>query len=273
MFPLKLDRPLAFLDIEATGISPRADRIIELAVLRLDPDGAETARSWLTNPTIPIPVESTAIHGITDEVVRNCPTFAEVADEVQRFLRDSDLAGFNILRFDVPMLCEEFARAGGSFDADSRRVLDAQRIFHQREPRDLTAALRFYSGQAHTDAHGAEADVRATLEVVRGQFRRYTDLPSDMETLDRTFNPRDPFHADRSGRLRWVDGEIVVNFGKKKGARLRDLTKEDPGFLKWIVKNDFPLDMRRIVENALSGVYPDPPRIKAAVPVRTGEGE
>lgn len=264
MFPVKLDRPLAILDIEATGISPRADRLIELAILRIDPDGAEQARTWLVNPTVPIPVETTAIHGITDDVVRACPTFAQVAEAIKAFIGPSDLGGFNILRFDVPMLCEEFLRAGVAFDAESRRVLDAQRIFHLREPRDLTAALAFYCGRPHTDAHGAEADVRATRDVILGEFRRYADLPTDMETLDRTFNARDPFNADRSGRLRWVDGELTVNFGKKKGSRLRDLVRDDPGFLKWIAKNDFPLDTRRIVEQVLNGVFPEPPRLKPA---------
>ncbi|MFZ4397222.1 MAG: exonuclease domain-containing protein [Kiritimatiellia bacterium] len=263
LFPVKLDRPLAILDIEATGISPRADRIVELAILRLDPDGTEQLRTWLVNPTLAIPVETTAIHGITDDVVKNCPTFAQVAGEVKAFIGTSDLAGYNIGRFDVPMLCEEFLRAGVAFEADSRRVLDAQRIFHLREPRDLSAALVFYCGQAHVDAHGAEGDVRATRNVLLGQFQKYTDLPTDMEELDRMFNARDPFHADRSGRFRWVDGELVVNFGKKKGTRVRALTKDDPGFLKWIMKNDFPLDTRRIAENALAGIYPEPPRIKA----------
>lgn len=264
-FPLKLDRPLSILDIEATGISPRADRIIELAILRLDPDGTEQLRTWLVNPTIPIPVETTAIHGITDDVVKNCPTFPQVAEEVKAFLGNSDLGGYNIGRFDVPMLCEEFLRTGVVFDAESRRMLDAQRIFHLREPRDLSAALKFYCGEAHVDAHGAEGDVRATREVLLGQFRKYADLPTDLDELDRMCNARDPFHADRAGRFRWVNGEIVVNFGKKKGARLRDLAKEDPGFLKWIMKNDFPLDTRRIAENALAGIYPEPPRIKPPV--------
>jgi len=264
MFPIKLERPLAILDIEATGISPRADRIVELAILRIDPDGAEQLRTWLVNPTIPIPVETTAIHGITDDVVKNCPTFAQIAGEVRGFLGDSDLGGFNIGRFDVPMLCEEFLRAGVSFEADSRRVLDAQRIFHTREPRDLSAALVFYCGQKHTEAHGAEGDVRATREVLLGQFRKYPDLPTDLEELDRMCNPRDPFNADRTGRFRWAGGEVVVNFGKKKGARLRELVRDDPGFLKWILKSDFPLDTRRLAENALAGIFPEPPRMKAA---------
>jgi len=138
-------------------------------------------------------------------------------------------------------------------------VLDAQRIYHQREPRDLAAALSFFCGREHTDAHGAEADAQATLDVIKGQFRRYDDLPRDMETLDRQFNATDPFNADRSGRLRWVDGELTINFGKKKGERVKDLVTTDPGYLKWILRGDFPMDTRRIVQNALDGIYPPAP--------------
>ena len=271
MFPVTLDRPLIIFDIEATGISPRADRIVEIAMLRIHPDGSEQEKSWLLNPTIPIPVETTAIHGITDDIVKNCPTFAQVAGEIKSFIGDSDLGGFNIGRFDIPMLCEEFLRAGVPFESESRWVLDAQRIFHTREPRDLSAALAFYCGRAHVDAHGAEGDVRATREVLLGQFRKYPDLPTDLETIDRMLNPRDPFDADRSGRFRWVDGEVTVNFGKKKGARLRELVKQDPGFLKWILKNDFPQDTRRLAENALAGIFPEPPRVKAATAPAVGE--
>jgi DNA polymerase-3 subunit epsilon len=272
-FPLLLDRPLAVLDIEATGVSPRADRIIELAVIRLEPDGRETARCWLVNPAVPIPLESTAVHGITDEHVRDCPPFAAVAEAVAAFLAGCDLAGFNVLRFDIPMLAEEFMRAGMSFDLDNRRVLDAQRIFHAREPRDLSAALRFYCGQEHVDAHGAEADARATLAVIRGQFRKYADLPRDMEALDREFNALDPFNVDRGGRLRWVDGEMTINFGKKKGERVRDLLAKDPAFLKWMVRSDFPLDTRRLIQDALDGVFPSPPRAAMpALPPREREG-
>ncbi|MEI7903668.1 MAG: 3'-5' exonuclease, partial [bacterium] len=198
------------------------------------------------------------------------PSFKDKALEILAFFGEADVAVFNSGRFDIPMLAEEFARAGFPFDADRRRLLDAQRIFHSKEPRDLSAALNFYCGRPHSDAHGAEADVRATLEVLLGQFRRYPDLPQNMETLDRTFNPIDPFNADRAGRLRWVDGEIVVNFGKKKGAKLKTLVLEDPGFIKWIIKNDFPQDTRQLCENALKDVYPAPPRLKAtpAEPVR-----
>ena len=264
MFPLQLDRPLVVFDIEATGTSPRPDRIIELAAIRLDPDGTETEGYWLLNPGVPIPIETTAIHGITDEHVKDQPEFKDKAQEILAFFGDSDLAGFNAGRFDIPMLSEEFARVGIPFDALSRRLLDAQRIFHTKEPRDLSAALTFYCGRSHADAHGAEADVRATLDVLRGQFARYDDLPREMEALDKLLNPIDPFNADRSGRLRWIEDEVVINFGKKKGAKLRDLAKDDPGFLKWIIKNDFPQDTRALCENALKGVFPTPPRPKSA---------
>lgn len=261
---IKLDRPLAVFDIESTGISPRADRIIELAVIRIEPDGTETKKCWLVNPTIPIPVETTAVHGITDEIVKDCPTFAQVVHQVDAFLKGCDLGGFNVLRFDIPMLSEEFVRAGLTLDVDNRRVLDAQRIFHLKEPRDLSAALRFFCGRDHTDAHGAEADARATLDVIKGEFAKYADLPLDMETLDRQFNATDPFNADRGGRLRWVEGELTINFGKKKGAKLKELVAGDTSYLKWILRGDFPMDTRKIVQDAIDGIYPPPPGSIAA---------
>lgn len=264
MFPMTLHRPLAVFDIESTGVSPRVDRIIELAVIRIHPDGRIDNRTWLVNPTLPIPLETTAIHGISDAHVADCPTFAEVAREILDYFENCDLAGFNVDRFDIPMLCEEFLRAGIFFDVDSRRVIDAQKIFHQREPRNLAAALAFYCKEEHTDAHGALADAEATLKVLGGQLARYDDLPRDIEALDRLLNPRDPFAADRSGKLRWQDGEIVIHFGRKKGKKLRDLVEQDPGFLKWILKNDFPMDTRKIVEDALNGRFPDPPPITAS---------
>ena len=272
MFPITLDRPLCFLDIEATGVTPRADRIIELAIVKLAPDGSETAKEWLLNPEVPIPIETVAIHGITDAVVKNCPRFADVATEIRAFIGDADLGGFNLTRFDIPMLCEEFARAGVAFEAESRRILDAQKIFHAREPRNLAAALAFYCGREHTDAHGAEADTRATIDVVIGQLKRYPDLPTDMEALDRLFNPRDPFNADRAGRFRWIDGRLTINFGKKKGTLVEDLMKNDPGFLKWIARSDFPLETRAIAENAIKGILPEPPRPRAAATAPADSG-
>lgn len=259
MFPVKLDRPLIIFDIESTGISPRADRIIELAAIRINTDGSETRGYWLLNPGIPIPEETTAIHGITDEAVREQPLFKDVACEILDFFKNADLGGFNAGRFDVPMLDEEFRRVELAFDPNSRRLLDAQRIFHTREPRDLSAALRFYCGREHTDAHGAEADVKATLDVLKGQFARYGDLPREMAALDKLLNPIDPFNVDRAGRLRWIDGEVTINFGRKKGEKLRDLIRDEPSFVKWMIRSDFPQDTRQICEEALKGRYPTAP--------------
>ncbi|MGI5868039.1 MAG: exonuclease domain-containing protein [Kiritimatiellia bacterium] len=258
---IALDRPLAIFDLESTGLNPRTDRILELSVIRIPVKGPHKTKTWLINPGIPIPLETIAIHGISDEQVRNCPKFVDVADEILEFFKGCDLGGFGIGRFDIPMLEEEFLRVGKSFDANGRRQFDAQRIYHKREPRDLTAALRFYCDEEHVDAHGAEADAIATLKVLQGQFARYPDLPTDPDELDRLINERDPFFLDRDGKLRWLDGEITINFGKKKGAKLCDLVIEDPGYLKWILNADFARDTKDIVRDALEGRWPPPPAV------------
>lgn len=260
-FILELDRPLAFLDIEATGTMPRSDRIVEIAVVRISPGNTRESFTRRVNPGIAIPAEATKIHGITDKDVEKCPGFAEIASDVNRLLEGCDLAGYNIIRYDIPLLEEEMARAGQVFDVISRRVLDVQRIFHKKEPRDLTAALAFYCGEMYMQAHGAEADALATIRVIAGQFKRYADLPRDMDNLDQFCNPKEPDWVDRTGRLRWDHGEIVLNFGKKKGARLRDIVKADPGFIKWILKSDFPRDTQAIVQNAAEGKWPAPPNL------------
>ena len=256
---IALDRPLAVFDIESTGLNPRTDRIVELAVLRLEPGGARSSRTWLLNPGMPIPLESVAIHGITDEMVRDAPSFADRADEILAFFRGCDLGGFGLSKLDIPILEEEFSRCGMFFNAAGRRLFDALRIYHRREPRDLAAALRFFCGEELEGAHGAEADAAAALRVLEGEFARCPDLPVDPDALDRELNPRDPFNVDREGRLRWVNREATVNFGKKKGKTLRELAEADPGFLRWIVKGDFPLDTRRIASDALAGRFPECP--------------
>lgn len=249
---IRLDRPLAVFDIESTGTNPRTDRIIELSIVVVFPGGRQETHTWLFNPTVPIPIESTAIHGITDEMVERCPTFAQRAQSVLNVLNGCDLGGYNHTRFDIPILQEEFARAGLPFDVDGRRIFDAQRIFHKKEPRDLTAAVKYYcNGEDLEGAHGAEADAKATLRVLQGQFRMYSDLPRDPDELDLLLNERDPFNVDRAGRLRWLDGEIVINFGKKKGEKVRDLLSKDKNFLRWMIKADFPMDTRAILTGIL----------------------
>ncbi len=261
MLNIEIERPIAFFDIEATGISPRADRIVELCIIKITPTKQQSTHIFRINPQVPIPAETTAIHGISDADVADCPTFPELAREIADVLEGCDLGGYNIGRFDIPMLTEEFTRAGIVFNVDSRRVLDVQRIYHRREPRDLSAALKFYCNELHLGAHGAEADVVATIRVFEGQLERYADLPKDMDALDDYCNPRDPAWVDRTGRLRWVNGEPAINFGKKKGETLKGLVASDQGFIKWMLRSDFPADTREIVENATKGIYPEKPQV------------
>ncbi len=259
MYHWKLDRPLAIFDIEATGISTRGDRIVELFIARLAPDGPRRDFAYRINPQMPIPPEVTAIHGISDADVANCPTFAELADDIAAAFQDCDLGGYNLLRFDIPMLEEEFRRAGRTFAVEDRRIIDAQRIFHAREPRDLTAALAFYCGELHLDAHGAAADVEATIRVFQGELHRYRDLPRDIAGLDAVCNPRDKTWVDRTGKLKWQDREVVVNFGRNAGRLLRELVAQEPRFIEWLLRNDFPADTREIVQNAMQDKWPAPP--------------
>ena len=258
---LKLIRPLVVFDIESTGVSPRKDRIIELAAIKLMPDGEEISKCWLMNPGVPIPPETTAIHGISDEIVKDCPTFADKAEEIFEFFRGCDLSGFNADRFDIPCLEEEFARVGMAFAPSARKHVDVQRIYHKKEPRDLSAAVRFYLGRNHDGAHGAEADTRATLEVLKAQMAKYSDLPATVDEMDEYLVPHDPMNADRAGTLRWKDGELTINFGKKKGESLKKLLLNEPNYLKWILKGDFDTEVRMIIKDLLdNGRLPPAPQ-------------
>ena len=259
---LELDRPLVIFDIESTGISPRKDRIIELAAIKVGVDGEEARRCWLLNPTVHIPEETTAIHGIADEDVKNCPTFEERAREIFEFFEGCDLSGFNSDRFDIPCLEEEFARCGMNFASSRRRHVDVQRIYHRKEPRDLTAAVRFYCDRAHEGAHGAEADASATLEVLKAQLVKYSDLPREVAELDELLLPHDPLNADRNGLFRWKNGEWTVNFGKKRGESLKRIMIDEPNFLKWMTKGDFDAEARMIAADALEGRLPPAPDVK-----------
>ena len=260
-FPIALTRPLVVFDIESTGISPRRDRIVELAAVKVNPDGSEESKCWLLNPTVHIPEETTAIHGISDEDVKDCPTFLEKAKEIFAFFDGCDLSGFNADRFDIPCIEEEFARCAMNFAAGRRKHVDAQRIYHRKEPRDLTAAVRFYCGRSHEGAHGAEADAAATLEVLKAQLVKYADLPQSVDAIDEFLAPHDPLNADRNGLFRWKDGEWTINFGKKRGESLKRIMLNEPNFLKWMLKGDFDADARMIASDALEGRLPSPPPV------------
>ncbi len=260
MTALSLKKPLAFFDIESTGTSTFHDRIIDLCIYRFTTDLSEPEIfNFRLNPGISIPLEASRIHGIYDKDVIDCPLFASAAERIDMAFKDADLAGFNILKFDIPLLENEFQRIDRVFDMQNRQVVDVQRIFHRKEPRDLSAALSFYCGEEHLDAHGAEADVAATARVFAAQLNRYADLPQSVGELDAFCNPRDVTWVDRSGRLKWVNGEVALNFGKKRGTALKTVALEEPGFIHWMLRSDFPRDTKEIVKNALEDRWPTPP--------------
>ena len=249
---LGLQRPLVHLDLESTGTDVSEDRIVEIAALKLDSSGDTILHSKKVNPGIPIPPGAAAIHGITDDDVAGCPEFGGIASKVAAFLAGCDLAGYNIAGFDLPLLEAEFRRAGVEFSLEGRRIVDAMRIFHTREPRNLEGAVRFYCGRDIEDAHSAEADTLSSFEVLVGQFKRYPDLPLDLDELDRTSRPPEWF--DRSGKLIWQDGELCLNFGKHKERALSEVVTADPGYLDWILGRDFSHEVKAAIQRARATV-------------------
>jgi len=248
---LDLERPLVFLDTETTGTNSRSDRIIEIACVKVHPDGRR--EDWVRRfqPGIPIPAVSTAIHGISDADVASAPRFREAARELAAFLDGCDLAGYNIAGFDLPVLRTEFLRAGVPFEVSERRLVDAQRIFFSREPRHLAAAARFYCQSEHEGAHGALADAEMTLRVFAGQLVRYTELPRTVGELHDQFCAGIDQDLDPEGRFRLVNGQATVNFGKNRGRLLKDISREEPGFLRWIIKGDFSEHVKAIARKFL----------------------
>jgi len=253
---LQLTRPLAFVDLETTGTNVAVDRIVEIAILRLMPDGASELRTKRVNPGMPIPPESTAVHRITDEDVRYEPEFWELAGSLATYLDGCDFAGFGVVRFDMRLLEAEFRRAKVPFSMDGRYVVDAMAIFFDREPRNLSAAVRFYCGKDFPDAHAAREDVVASLEVLAAQFDRYEGLPTSLPELGAVGVRRDPSWIDADGKLVRVDGEAAIGFGKYRGRTLKSLRTEDAGYLRWILSSDFSDQVKALVREVLSG---DPP--------------
>lgn len=243
---LAIKRPIVFFDLETTGINILHDRIVEISVVKIYP-GRETEPEVKTrriNPGIPIPAEATAIHHISDADVASEPAFAQVAHSLADLMRGCDIAGFNSNRFDVPMLDEEFRRAGVDFDFHKCRFIDVQTIFHKKEPRNLTAAYKFYCDKDLVGAHGAEADTMATYEVLLAQLEKYEDLPADVEELAKFSSQNN--NVDFAGRLIYDDkGVEIINFGKYKGKPAIEVLRRDPGYYGWIEQGDFPGDTKR----------------------------
>jgi len=256
---LELKRPLVIFDLETTGIDPGSDRIVEIAILRIEPDGSTDCRTRRVNPERPIPPGATAVHGITDEDVREEPAFRQIARGLLDLMEGADLAGFNVRRFDVPLLERELRDCGLELGTTDRRIVDAMTIFHRKEPRDLSAAARFYLDREHEGAHAAEADILVTLDVLEAQLERYPDLPRTVEELDIWTRARRNA-VDSSGKFVWKNGDVVFAFGKHSGRPLRDIAGEAPGYLEWIAKQDFPEDMLDLVRRALRGDYPPQPQ-------------
>ncbi len=243
---LNLKRPIVFFDLETTGVDTAKDRIVEVSMIKIMPDGEEIVRTRRINPQMHIPEQATAIHGITDEDVKDAPTFAQVAKSMAQFIEGCDFGGFNSNRFDLPMLVEEFLRAGVDVDFKRRRFVDVQNIFHKMEQRTLVAAYKFYCDKNLEEAHSAEADTRATYEVLMAQLDRYPELQNDVAALA-DFSERGQT-ADFAGRIGFNDKqEEVFNFGKYKGRRVEDIFREEPSYYAWMMNGDFPLYTKKVI--------------------------
>ena len=244
---LNLKNPLVFFDLETTGINITHDRIVEISFLKVFPNGKEEIKSRRINPEMPIPKESTAIHGITDEDVKDCPSFKQIAKSLADQLEGCDLAGYNSSRFDVPMLAEEFLRAGIEFDRSKRKFVDVQIIFHKKEQRTLEAAYKFYCDKILENAHSAEADTFATYEVLKSQLDRYPDLVNDVDALSKEFSSFNN-NVDFAGRVVLNDkGVEVFNFGKHRGKPVAEIFKNEPSYYSWMMDGDFPLNTKQVL--------------------------
>ncbi len=242
---LNLKSPLVFFDLETTGLNTTRDRIIEISLLKVYPNGKEEVKTRRINPEMPIPPESTAIHGIADEDVKDCPTFKQIAKSLADQLEGCDLAGFNSSRFDVPMLAEEFLRAGVDFDMSRRKFVDVQIIYHKREPRTLEAAYAFYCDKQLDNAHSAESDTRATYEVLKSQLDYYPDLANDIDALSKEYSSFND-NVDLAGRMIYDEkGVEVFNFGKHKGKPVEEVLKNEPSYYAWMMDGDFPLNTKQ----------------------------
>ncbi len=250
---LQLRRPLAVFDLETTGLKPDLDRIVEIAILRIEPDGKTTEYVRRVNPQVPIPADATAVHGISNEDVKDKPAFQTIAQEVANFLQGCDLGGFNLSNYDLRLLLREFERAGIKFSLDGRAIVDAKQIYHAREPRTLEAACRFYLNEEHAHAHSALHDAIATWKVINAQVRQYQDLPRDPAALAGMFNR----YIDSDGKFEWIGEKAAFAFGKHRGRSLQEIAETDAEYLTWIAgKGEFRQDAKQIARNALKGEFP-----------------
>ena len=241
---LQLTRPVAFIDLETTGVNLSSDRIVEIAIVKLLPDGSRQTKRKLINPLMPIPASSSDIHGITDEMVKDAPSFKDAGNEIKQFLENCDLGGYNSNRFDIPMLMEEFLRAGMEVDLSDRKMIDVQHIFYQMEPRTLSAAYKFFCNKELANAHSAEVDINATIEVLEAQILRYPQLGSSVTSVLSVIGEEKI--VDYARRFIFDDkGVEVFNFGKYKGKSVCDTLKYEPQYYDWMMKGDFPMHTKK----------------------------
>lgn len=243
---LNLTKPICFFDLETTGINISKDRIVEIAILKVHPNGKEENHRWIVNPEMEIPKEVSEIHGITNEMVANKPTFKHISKEVYAIIKDADLGGFNSNRFDIPLLAEELLRVDIDFDMKNRVAVDVQTIFHKMEQRTLSAAYKFYCNKELANAHSAEADTNATYEVLKAQIEKYDELENDTKFLAE-FSSRKQF-ADFAGFIAYnKNGEECFSFGKHKNKKVLEVLEKEPGYFGWLLNADFPLYTKKVL--------------------------
>jgi DNA polymerase-3 subunit epsilon len=250
---IELQRPLAFIDLETTGINLGSDRIVEIAIVKIMPDGSKLVKRKLINPEKPIPPQTTEIHGITNEMVKDAPTFRQAANEIKQFLDNCDISGYNSNKFDIPLLVEEFLRVEQDFKIDSRRLLDVQKIFHMMEPRTLSAAVKFYCDKELTDAHSAEADATATWEVLDAQLAKYPQLGNNLESIFKVIGEEEV--VDFARRMVVIEGKIVFNFGKHKGKEVEKVLMHERSYYDWMMQGDFPMHTKKKLTELFHKVY------------------
>lgn len=247
---LQLTRPLAFIDLETTGVNISLDRIVEIAIVKINPDGTQQVKRKLINPMMPIPKGASDVHGITDDMVKDAPVFKQVANEIKQFIDHCDIGGYNSNRFDIPMLMEEFLRVGIDFSTDGRKLVDVQKVFHMMEQRTLSAAYKFYCQKTLDGAHSAEVDATATWEVLEAQVERYPQIGNTVESIVK-FTGEDDI-VDFARRFVRENGVEIFNFGKHKGKPVTQVLKEEPQYYDWMMKGDFPMNTKQKLTEILN---------------------
>ncbi len=262
MTNLQLIRPIAVMDIETTGLNKQEDRIVDICITKILPNGEKETLNSVINPTIPIPIDATKIHGINETDVQGKPTFKEFAPKIIDFIDNCDWCGFN-LGFDLPLLESEFKRARINYSNEGKKIIDVMKIYHKLEPRTLSSAHLKYCGEAFENAHRANADVKATIKILESQLEKHADLPRDVSELHEFC--KNPLWIDDDGKFSWLNGKAIINFGKHTGTTLEDMHKNELSYLQWMMNADFSSKVKDILKDAIQGKFPKPTEKKDSV--------